>query len=130
MFSNVEGPFLERWRAWVGLERNEKSLHVRGMWETRTERSSWQGKTGSADKTDKDSQQDIVAKIARKAVADGKILWRRWQDGAEQIAGKAVVDGKKSGRGREERRGKNGEDNREEAGGGGRKKLMSMKIIG
>ena len=52
-------------------ERGEKSLHVRGVWETRT-------------------------------------AWR----------------------GRSERWGKNGEDNREEAGGGGRKKLISMKIIG
>ena len=52
-------------------ERDEKCLHVRGMWETRT---GW--------------------------------------------------------RGREERWGKNGEDNREEAGGGGRKKLISMKIFG
>ena len=52
-------------------ERDEKCLHVRGMWETRT---GW--------------------------------------------------------RGREERRGKNGKDNRQEAGEGGRKKLMSMKIIG
>lgn len=71
MFSDVEGPFLERRRAWAGLERDEKYLHVRGMWETRT-----------------------------------------------------------GGRGREERWGKNGEDNRQQAGGGGRKKLMSMKIIG
>ena len=71
MFSDVEGPFLERRRAWAGLERDEKCLHVRGVWETRT-----------------------------------------------------------GGMGREERRGKNGEDNREQEGGGGRKKLMSMKIIG
>lgn len=54
----------------------------------------------------------------------------RNDDSVAQIAGKADADGKKSGMGREERRGKNGEDNREEAGGGGRKKLMSMKIIG
>ncbi|WP_157600210.1 hypothetical protein [Prevotella sp. C561] len=47
-----------------------------------------------------------------------------------QIVGKTVADGKKSWMGREERRGKNGKDNRQEAGGGGRKKLMSMKIIG
>lgn len=47
-----------------------------------------------------------------------------------QIAGKAVTDGKERGRGRSERWGKNGEDNQEEAGGGGRKKLISMKIIG
>lgn len=52
-------------------ERDEKCLHVRGMWETRT-----------------------------------------------------------GGRGEEERWDKNGEDNREQEGGGGRKKLMSMKIIG
>lgn len=71
MFLDVEGPFLERRRAWAGLERDEKCLHVRGVWETRT-----------------------------------------------------------GGRGREERWGKNGEDNREQAGEGGRKKLMSMKIIG
>jgi hypothetical protein len=32
--------------------------------------------------------------------------------------------------GREERWGKNGKDNHQEAGGGGRKKLISMKIIG
>lgn len=54
----------------------------------------------------------------------------RNEDRVEQIAGKAVVDGKKSWKGRSERRGKNGEDNREQEGGGGRKKLMSMKIIG
>ena len=54
----------------------------------------------------------------------------RNDDSVVQITGKAVVDGKKSWMGREERWGKNGEDNREEAGGGGRKKLMSMKIIG
>lgn len=54
----------------------------------------------------------------------------RNDDSVAQIAGKTVADGKKSGRGREERWGKNGEDNRELAGGGGRKKLMSMKIIG
>ena len=71
MFSDVEGPFLERRRAWAGLERGEKCLHVRGVWQTR--------KAG-----------------------------RRWEEGW----------------------GKNGEDNREEAGGGGRKKLISMKIIG
>ena len=40
------------------------------------------------------------------------------------------VGNEEGGRGREERWGKNGEDNREEAGGGGRKKRMSMKIIG
>lgn len=51
-------------------------------------------------------------------------------DSVAQLTGKAVADGKEGGRGREERWGKNGEDNREEAGGGGRKKLMSMKIIG
>ena len=54
----------------------------------------------------------------------------RNDDSVAQITEKAGVDGKEGGRGREERRGKNGEDNREEAGGGGRKKLMSMKIIG
>ena len=54
----------------------------------------------------------------------------RNDDSVAQITGKTVVDGKKSGRGRSERRGKNGEDNREQEGGGGRKKLMSMKIIG
>lgn len=54
----------------------------------------------------------------------------RNDDSVAQITGKAVADGKKSGRGREERRGKNGKDNRQEVGGGGRKKLMSMKIIG
>ncbi|QUB79858.1 hypothetical protein [Prevotella jejuni] len=47
-----------------------------------------------------------------------------------QIVGKTVADGKEGGRGREERWGKNGKDNHQEAGGGGRKKLMSMKIIG
>jgi len=52
-------------------ERDEKCLHVRGVWETRT-----------------------------------------------------------GGMGREERWGKNGKDNHQEAGGGGRKKLISMKIIG
>ena len=54
----------------------------------------------------------------------------RNDDSVAQLTGKAVVDGKKSWRGREERWGKNGEDNREQEGGGGRKKLMSMKIIG
>lgn len=54
----------------------------------------------------------------------------RNDDSVAQIAGKAVADGKEGGRGREERRGKNGEDNRQQAGEGGRKKLMSMKIIG
>ncbi|WP_456098464.1 hypothetical protein [Prevotella jejuni] len=54
----------------------------------------------------------------------------RNDDSVAQITRKTVVDGKKSWRGREERWGKNGEDNREQAGGGGRKKLMSMKIIG
>ena len=41
----------------------------------------------------------------------------RNDDSVAQITGKADADGKKSGRGREERWGKNGEDNREEAGG-------------
>lgn len=54
----------------------------------------------------------------------------RNDDSVAQLAGKAVADGKEGGRGREERWGKNGKDNREEAGGGGRKKLISMKIIG
>ena len=54
----------------------------------------------------------------------------RNDDSVAQIAGKAVADGKKSGRGREERRDKNGEDYLEQEGGGGRKKLISMKIIG
>lgn len=54
----------------------------------------------------------------------------RNDDSVAQITGKAVADGKEGGEGREERRGKNGKDNRQEAGGGGRKKLMSMKIIG
>ena len=54
----------------------------------------------------------------------------RNDDSVVQITGKAVVDGKKSWMGREERWGKNGKDNHQEAGGGGRKKLMSMKIIG
>lgn len=71
MFSNVEGPFLERRRAWAGLERGEKCLQVWGMWEART---AWKG--------------------------------------------------------REERWGKYGKNNHQEAEGGGRKKLISMKIIG
>lgn len=54
----------------------------------------------------------------------------RNDDSVAQIAGKADADRKKSWRGRSERWGKNGEDNREQEGGGGRKKLMSMKIIG
>lgn len=54
----------------------------------------------------------------------------RNDDSVAQITGKTVADGKETGRGREERWGKNGEDNREQEGGGGRKKLMSMKIIG
>ena len=71
-----------------------------------------------------------MAKIVGKSGADSRKDWGSRHDGAEQIAGKTDTDGKKSGRGREERWGKNGEDNREQAGGGGRKKLMSMKIIG
>ena len=54
----------------------------------------------------------------------------RNDDSVAQIAGKAVTDGKEGWRGREERWGKNGKDNHQEAGGGGRKKLISMKIIG
>ena len=54
----------------------------------------------------------------------------RNDDSVAQITGKADADGKKSWRGRSERRGKNGEDNRELEGGGGCKKRMSMKIIG
>ncbi len=54
----------------------------------------------------------------------------RNDDSVAQIAEKTVADGKKSGRRREERWGKNGKDNHQEVGGGGRKKLMSMKIIG
>ena len=54
----------------------------------------------------------------------------RNDDSVAQIAGKAGTDGKEAWRGREERRGKNGKDNRQQEGGGGRKKLMSMKIIG
>lgn len=54
----------------------------------------------------------------------------RNDDSVAQITGKAVADGKKSWRGWEERRGKNGKDNQQEVGGGRRKKLMSMKIIG
>ena len=54
----------------------------------------------------------------------------RNDDSVAQITGKAVADGKERGRGRSERWGKNGEDNREREGGEGRKKLMSMKIIG
>ena len=71
-----------------------------------------------------------MAKIVGKSGADSRKDWGSRQNRAEQTAGKAVTDGKEGGRGREERGGKNGEDNREEAGGGGRKKLMSMKIIG
>lgn len=54
----------------------------------------------------------------------------RNDDSVAQITGKAVADGKKSWKGREERWGKNGKDNHQEAGGEGRKKRMSMKIIG
>jgi hypothetical protein len=54
----------------------------------------------------------------------------RNDDSVAQITGKAGTDSKETGRGREERRGKNGEDNREQEGGEGRKKLISMKIIG
>ena len=71
-----------------------------------------------------------MAKIVGKSGADSRKDWGSRHDGAEQIAGKAVADGKERGRGRSERWGKNGEDNRELEGGGGRKKLMSMKIIG
>ena len=41
----------------------------------------------------------------------------RNDDSVAQITGKAVADGKERGRGRSERWGKNGEDNREQAGG-------------
>lgn len=71
-----------------------------------------------------------MAKIVGKSGADSRKDWDSRQDRAEQIAGKADADGKKSWRGRSEKWGKNGEDNREVAGGGGRKKLISMKIIG
>ena len=71
-----------------------------------------------------------MAKIVGKSGADSRKDWGSRHDGAEQIAGKAGADGKKSWRGREERWGKNGKDNHQEAGGGGRKKRMSMKIIG
>lgn len=71
-----------------------------------------------------------MAKIVGKSGADSRKDWGSRQNRVEQIAGKAVTDGKEGGRGREERWGKNGEDNRQEAGEGGRKKLMSMKIIG
>lgn len=54
----------------------------------------------------------------------------RNDDSVAQLTGKAVADGKEGGRGGEERWGKNGKDNHQEAGGGGRKKLISMKIIG
>ena len=54
----------------------------------------------------------------------------RNDDSVAQITGKADADGKERGRGRKERRGKNGKDNQELEGGGGRKKLISMKIIG
>lgn len=54
----------------------------------------------------------------------------RNDDSVAQITGKADADGKEAWRGREERWGKTGKDNHQEAGGGGRKKLMSMKIIG
>lgn len=54
----------------------------------------------------------------------------RNDDSVAQITGKAVADGKKSWMGEEERRGKKGKDNQQQAGEGGRKKLMSMKIIG
>ena len=71
-----------------------------------------------------------MAKIVGKSGADSRKDWGSRQNRAEQIAGKAVTDGKEGGRGREERWGKNGEDNRQQEGGGGRKKLISMKIIG
>ena len=40
----------------------------------------------------------------------------RNDDSVAQLTGKAVTDGKEGGRGREERWGKNGEDNREREG--------------
>ena len=40
----------------------------------------------------------------------------RNDDSVAQIAGKAVADGKEGGKGREERWGKNGEDNRQQGG--------------
>ncbi|WP_315582596.1 hypothetical protein [Prevotella jejuni] len=54
----------------------------------------------------------------------------RNDDSVAQLTGKAVADGKEGGRGREERWGKYGKNNHQEAEGGGRKKLISMKIIG
>lgn len=74
--------------------------------------------------------EDRAEQLTGKTDEAGKTAWRRKQDRAEQIAGKAVADGKEAWMGGKERRGKNGKDNHQEAGGGGRKKLMSMKIIG
>ena len=71
-----------------------------------------------------------MAKIVGKSGADSRKDWGSRHDGAEQIAGKADADGKEGGRGGEERWGKYGKNNHQEAEGGGRKKLMSMKIIG
>lgn len=71
-----------------------------------------------------------MAKIVGQSGADSRKDWGSRQNRAEQITGKADADGKETGRGRSERWGKNGEDNRELEGGGGRKKLISMKIIG
>ena len=74
--------------------------------------------------------EDNAEQLTGKTDEAGKTAWRSWPDRAEQIAGKADADGKEVGRGRSERWGKNGKHNREREGGGGRKKLMSMKIIG
>ena len=103
--------------------REAKNVYMFGACEKR-------GQSGADSRKDWGSWQDSVAKIAGQSrAADRKDWWRR-QDRAEQTAGKAGTDGKEAGRRWEERRGKNGKDNRQEAGGGGRKKLMSMKIIG
>ena len=136
-FLHQEGPFLASRRA---CSRTLKglSLNVEGreLWGRETKNvytfgaCGKRGQSEATDWKDWDSWQDSVTKLTGKTGTDNKIPWRRWQDGAEQLAGKADADGKKSGRGRSERWGKNGEDNRERAGGGGRKKLMSMKIIG
>ena len=137
MFLSVE----RRRQDWRGA----KNVYTFGACEKRGQRDacgrkgwdSWQDtvakiarQRGENSRTERSNRLKRLRQLARYRGEDSRKDWGSRHDGVEQIAGKADADGKKSLRGREERRGKNGKDNRQEAGGGGRKKLMSMKIIG
>lgn len=63
-------------------------------------------------------------------VLECRKAWAGLERGEKCLQVWGMWEARTAWRGREERRGKNGEDNREQEGGGGRKKLMSMKIIG